>query len=135
MSGLTDPIADMLTRIRNAGAMGHPNVLVPASQMKVSIAKVLKEEGFIRDYELLRGQPFRNIKIQLMYDSPEVPRIHGIKRISRPGLRKYVGNKEASGPRGGAQEGTLVLSTPQGVIAGSEARRRGIGGEVLCSIW
>jgi len=133
MSGLTDPIADMLTRIRNAGAMGHPNVLVPASQMKVSIVKVLKEEGFIRDYELLRGQPFRNIKIQLMYDSPEVPRIHGIKRISRPGLRKYVGNKDASGPRG-AQE-TLVLSTPQGVIVGSEARRRGIGGEVLCSIW
>lgn len=133
MSGLTDPIADMLTRIRNASAMGHPHVLVPSSQFKVSIVKVLKEEGFIRDYELMRGQPFRNIKIQLRYDAPEVPHINGLKRISRPGLRRYVGHKEAAGLRG-AQE-TLILSTPQGVIAGSEARRRGIGGEVLCSIW
>ena len=133
MSGLTDPIADMLTRIRNAGAMGHPHVLVPASELKLSIVKVFKEEGFIRDFEVLRGQPFRNIKIQLMYDAPEVPHIRGIKRISRPGLRKYVGNKETAGSRVGQQ--TLILSTPQGVIAGSEARKRGIGGEVLCSIW
>ena len=133
MSGLTDPIADMLTRIRNAGAMGHPHVLVPSSQLKLSIVRVFKEEGFIRDFELLRGQPYRNIKIQLMYDAPEIPHIQGIKRVSRPGLRRYVGNKEAAGPRGTQQ--TLILSPPEGVIAGSEARKRGIGGEVLCSIW
>lgn len=133
MSGITDPIADMLTRIRNAGTRGHPNVLVPASQLKVAITKVLKDEGYIKDYELLRGQPFRNIKIQLMYDGPDDPHIHGLKRISRPGLRKYVSNRDSAGPRG-TQE-TLILSTPQGIIPGLEAKRRGIGGEVLCSIW
>jgi small subunit ribosomal protein S8 len=133
MSGITDPIADMLTRIRNAGMVRHPNVLVPASHMKIAIARVLKEEGFIRDYELLRGQPHRVLRLHLLYDEHKAPLIKGIRRVSKPGLRVYVGKDRLPRVYGGF--GTALLTTPQGVITGHEARRRGMGGEVLCYVW
>jgi len=133
LSGLTDPIADMLTRIRNAGMAGHPNVLVPASKMKIAIAKVLKDEGFVRDYEMVRGQPFRVLRLHLLYDEHKEPLIKGIQRVSRPGRRWYVGKEHVPSVYGGF--GISVLTTPEGVMAGGEAQRRGIGGEVLCRVW
>ena len=133
MSGLTDPIADMLTRIRNAGMAGHPNVLVPASKMKITLAKVLKEQGFLRDYEMVRGQRFRVMRLHLLYDENKEPLIKGIQRISRPGRRWYTGKEHIPVVYGGF--GVSVLTTPQGVMAGREASKRGIGGEVLCHVW
>ena len=90
----TDPIADMLTRIRNAGMVKHDSVLVPASRMKLAIAKILKEEGFIAEYEVVKGKPHRDIKIQLKYMGDNKPAISGLKRVSKPGLRVYVQKKE-----------------------------------------
>ena len=133
MSGVTDPIADMLTRIRNAGMARHANLLVPASNMKIAIARVLKEEGFIRDYELVRGERHRVLRIHLLYDEKKGSLVKGIKRISRPGLRTYVGTDKI--PRVYRGFGVSILTTPQGVITGGEARRRGVGGEVLCYVW
>ena len=133
MSGITDPIADMLTRIRNAGTAGHPNTLVPASNMKIAIARVLKDEGFIRDFEMVRGQRFRVLRLHLLYDENKEPLIKGIKRVSKPGLRAYVGKDRLPRVYGGF--GLAILTTPQGVMTGGDARRRGIGGEVLCHVW
>ena len=133
MSGLTDPIADMLTRIRNAGMARHPNMLVPASNIKIAIARVLKEEGFIRDYELVRGQPFRVLRLHLLYDENKESIIKGIQRISKPGGRWYVGRDKI--PRVYGEIGIAILTTPQGVLTGGEARRRRVGGEVLCHVW
>jgi len=130
---VTDPIADMLTRIRNAILARHDFVLVPASRMKASIAKVLKDEGFIRDYEVLRGKPQRMIKIYLKYLDKKEPALNGLKRVSRPGLRIYVGRSEIPRVYGGL--GISVLSTPKGVMTGQQAWRQRVGGELLCYIW
>ena len=130
---VTDPIADMLTRIRNATMARHAAVEVPASRLKVSIARILKEEGFIRDYELVKNSPQGTLRLQLLYRDGREPAISGLKRVSRPGLRVYVGHEEVPRVYGGL--GVAILSTSQGLMTGREAYRRGIGGEVLCYVW
>jgi small subunit ribosomal protein S8 len=130
---VTDPIADMLTRIRNAIMASHDFVLVPASKTKLSIARILKEEGFISDYEVLRGKPHRVIKLHLKYDERSKSIISGLERVSKPGLRVYVGQKEIPRVYGGL--GVAIISTPKGVITGKQAWRQGIGGEILCYVW
>ena len=130
---VTDPIADMLTRIRNAIMAKHDSTLIPASKEKLSIAKILKEEGFITDYEVLRDKPHRAIKIHLKYLEGKQPVISGLKRVSKPGLRVYVQKKEIPRVYGGL--GIAILSTPQGVMTGQEAWHRQVGGEVLCYVW
>ena len=133
MSGITDPIADMLTRIRNAGTAQHPNVMVPSSNIKVALSRILKEEGFIRDYEMVRGQRFPVLRLHLLYDEQREPLIRGIKRASTPGRRLYVGKDKI--PRVFGGQGVAIMTTPLGVMSGRQARQRGIGGEVLCYIW
>ena len=131
---ITDPIADMLTRIRNAIMARHDSVLIPASKTKISIADILKEEGFITDYEVVKGNtPQRVIKIQLKYTEKKEPVLTGLKRVSKPGLRVYVGKGEI--PRIYEGLGITILSTPSGVMTGRQAWRKGVGGEVLCYIW
>ena len=130
---VTDPIADMLTRIRNAIMARHDSLLVPASKMKLSIARILKEEGFIIDYEVIRGKPHRSIKILLKYLDNNKPAISGLKRVSKPGLRVYVQKREIPRVYGGL--GIAVLSTPKGVRTGQQAWRQGSGGELLCYVW
>ncbi len=131
---ITDPIADMLTRIRNAIMARHDSVLIPASKTKISIANILKEEGFITDYEVVKGNtPQRVIKIQLKYTGKKEPILTGLKRVSKPGLRVYVGKGEI--PRIYEGLGITILSTPLGVMTGKQAWRKGVGGEVLCYIW
>ena len=130
---ISDPTADMLTRIRNALMARHDFVLVPASRMKLSIARILKEEGFINNYEVLRGKPQRVIKIYLKYSDKNQPALSGLERVSKPGLRVYVQKKEIPRVYGGL--GIAILSTPKGVMTGQQAWRLGIGGELLCYIW
>jgi len=129
----SDPIADMLTRIRNAIMARHDSVLVPASRMKLSIARTLKEEGFINDYEVLRGKSHRVIKIYLKYDENNQSLLSGLERVSKPGLRIYVQRKEVPRVFGGL--GIAIMSTPKGVMTGQQAWRQGVGGELLCYVW
>jgi len=129
---VTDPIADMLTRIRNAIMVHHDSVLVPASKTKLSIARILKDEGFISDYTVLRGKPQRMIKIVLKYIDGQTA-VVGIERVSKPGLRIYVGRREIPRVYGGL--GITIVSTPKGVMTGQEAWRKNLGGELLCSVW
>ena len=130
---ITDPIADMLTRLRNATTVRHDSVLVPSSRMKLSITRILKGEGFISDYEVLRGKPHRVIKIYLKYDDKNQPILSGLERVSKPGLRVYVQRKEIPRVYGGA--GIAIVSTPKGVMTGQQAWRNGLGGELLCYVW
>ena len=130
---VTDPIADMLTRIRNATMAQHDYVLVPASRIKLSIARILKEEGFVNDYEVLRGKPHRVIKIYLKYGDHNQPVISGLERASKPGLRVHVQRKEIPRVYGGL--GIAIVSTSKGVKTGHQAWRQGIGGELLCYVW
>jgi len=130
---VTDPIADMLTRVRNAILARHDFVLVPASRMKLSIAKILKEEGFISDYEVLKGKPQRVIKIYLKYAEKKEPVLTGLKRVSKPGLRIYVERAEIPRVYGGL--GIAIVSTSKGVMTGHQAWRQKVGGELLCYIW
>lgn len=130
---ISDPIADMLTRIRNAVMVRHDSVLIPSSRMKLAIAKILREEGFITDYEVLRGKPHRVIKVYLKYGDKNQPVISGLERISKPGLRVYVQQKEIPRVYGGL--GIAIVSTSKGVMTGQRAWHQGIGGELLCYIW
>ena len=130
---VSDPIADMLTRIRNAVMVRHDSVLVPASRMKLSIAKVLKGEGFISNYEVLRGKPHRTIKIYLKYSDKNQPVLSGLERVSKPGLRVYAGRNEIPRVSGGL--GIAIVSTSKGVTTGQQAWRQGLGGELLCYVW
>lgn len=130
---VTDPIADMLTRIRNAIMARHDSVLVPASKMKLAIARILKAEGFISDYEVVRGKSHRVIKVHLKYTDKNQPVISGLERASKPGLRIYVQQKEVPRVYGGL--GIAILSTSTGVMTGYQAWRQGIGGELLCYVW
>jgi len=130
---VTDPISDMLTRIRNGLMAKHDHVLVPSSRLKLSIARILKEEGFITDYEVVRGKPQRVIKIHLKYKDHNQPMISGLKRVSKPGLRVYVHQGEIPRVYGGL--GIAIVSTSKGVKTGSEAYHQGIGGELLCYVW
>ncbi len=130
---VTDPIADMLTRVRNAIMARHDHALVPASKTKLAIAKVLKEEGFISDYEVLKGKPDRVIKIHLRYMENKEPAIHGLERVSKPGLRVYAQKKEIPRVYGGL--GIAIISTSKGLKTGQQAWRAGTSGEVLCYVW
>jgi small subunit ribosomal protein S8 len=130
---VTDPVADMLTRIRNAQTMRHESLVMPVSKMKVSIARILKTEGFIRDYDMLRGQPQPVLRVHLAYREGRQPAISGLKRVSKPGLRVYVGKGEIPRVYGGL--GIAILSTSQGLMTGRDAWRQGIGGELLCHVW
>ena len=129
---VSDPIADMLTRIRNDIMVHHDVVLVPASKLKLALAKILKDEGYIADYEVLRDKTFRVIKIHLKYiDKKSI--ISGLDRVSKPGLKVYVQRKEIPRVYGGM--GTAILSTPKGVMTGHHAWKQGLGGELLCYVW
>jgi small subunit ribosomal protein S8 len=132
---VSDPIADMLTRIRNAVSSRHDAVLIPASKMKVSIAQVLKDEGFIRDYSVVaeEGRPQPNLKVDLSYGGRKQPVLTGLQRVSKPGLRVYVQRREIPRVYGGL--GIAIISTPKGIMSGQEARRQEVGGEVLCYVW
>ncbi len=129
----TDPIADMLTRIRNALQARHDFTNMPASKVKLSLAETLKKEGFIRDYEVLQDGLRRTIRVHLAYTDNREPVITGLKRVSKPGLRVYAKKREVPRVYGGL--GIAILSTPQGMLSGGEARKRGLGGEVVCHVW
>ena len=130
---MTDPIADMLTRIRNAVTVRHEHVNIPASKMKLAIAKVLKDEGFIRDFETFEEGPRRFVRVRLSYTDKREPLLNGIKRVSRPGLRVYVQKREI--PRVYSGLGIDILTTPKGIMAGQQAWRQQTGGELLCYDW
>ena len=130
---VSDPIADMLTRIRNAIMARHDFVLVPTSKMKLAITRVFKEEGFISDYEVLKSKPHRVIKIYLKYTDNNQPVLSGLERVSKPGLRVYVQRREIPRVYGGL--GIAIVSTTKGVMTGQQAWRQEVGGELLCYVW
>ena len=130
---MTDPVADMLTRVRNAINARHPKVDVPASKLKTEIARILKEEGYILNYKLTEEGAKKFIRIYLKYTPGNVPVISRIERVSRPGCRVYVGSKEVPRVLGGL--GVNIQTTPRGVMSGASARKEGVGGEVLCQVW
>ncbi|MGC6491676.1 MAG: 30S ribosomal protein S8 [Myxococcota bacterium] len=131
---MTDPIADLLTRIRNAQTAGHPSVMVPRSKVKVAILNILKSEGFIEGYV---DDPSKNyqgvLKVFLRYDDALVGSIRGLTRISKPGRRVYVGKADVPRVRNGL--GIAILTTPRGVLTDRQARHAGVGGEVICHVW
>ena len=129
---IIDPIADMLTRIRNAIMASHDSVLVPSSKTKLSIVKILSEQGFIDRYEVLKGKPQPMIKIYLKYKDDQ-PAILGLERVSKPSLRVYVEKHEIPRVYGGL--GIAIISTSKGIMTGQEAWRQRLGGEVLCYVW
>jgi small subunit ribosomal protein S8 len=129
----TDPIADMLTRIRNSLVARHDFTDMPASRAKAALAEVLKKEGYIGDFEVKPNGNHNNLRIHLAYTQNREPVIMGLQRVSRPGLRVYAAKREIPRVYGGL--GIAILSTPEGVMTGQEARRRGVGGEVLCYVW
>ena len=131
---MTDPIADMLTRIRNANTAKHDTVDVPSSKMKLAIAKILLDEGYIKSYELVENGKFNDIRITLKYGASKNEKIiSGLQRISKPGLRVYANKEELPKVLGGL--GVAIISTHKGVITDKEARKLGVGGEVLCFVW
>jgi small subunit ribosomal protein S8 len=129
----TDPIADMLTRIRNGLIVRKAFVLVPSSKVKVAIAQILLEEGFIQGYEVTDERPQANIRLWLKYDDKRQPILTGLKRVSRPGCRVYKGKRDLPWVLSGL--GIAIVSTPKGVVTDREARRLGMGGEILCYVW
>ena len=128
----SDPIADMLTRVRNAMAARHPKVDVPASKLKTEIARILKEEGYISNYKTQEEDGKQILRVYLKYGGTD-PAIRDLARISRPGCRVYVGRAEIKRVQGGL--GLSIMTTPKGVMTGRQARREGVGGEVLCEVW
>lgn len=130
---MTDPIADMLTRIRNANTANHDHVDVPSSRTKVAIARILKDEGFIKYYKVIRTNKQGTIRIFLKYGPNKERVIGGLDRISAPGRRQYMGSADIPRVRGGL--GVLILSTSHGIMTGREARQKNVGGEVLCSVY
>jgi len=130
---MSDPVADMLTRIRNAGMVRFDTVDMPLSKLKVSVAKVLKEEGYINDYQIIDGSVQGSLRINLKYGPNDEKVIVGIRRVSKPGLRIYV--KEDEIPKVLSGLGISILSTSKGVLGDKEARKLGIGGELLCQVW
>lgn len=127
------PIADMLTRVRNALGARHAKVDVPASRLKMEIARILKEEGYILNFKVVEDGSRKSIRLYLKYTPGNQPVIARIERVSRPGCRVYVGSKEVPRVLGGM--GVNILTTPRGVMTGSTARKEGVGGEVLCQVW
>lgn len=129
---VTDPIADLLTRIRNAAMARHDSVTIPASKMKLAVARILKAEGFISDYTLVKSEPQKQIKITLKYINKQ-PAFLGLERVSKPGLRVYAGKSEIPRVYGGL--GLAIMSTSKGVMTAHEAWKKNLGGEVLCYVW
>lgn len=130
---MTDPIADMLTRIRNANSINHSTVEIPGSRLKMELARIFKEEGFVRDVEFVDDGKQGTIRIMLKYGPQKDKVISGIKRISKPGLRVYAQKDQIPKVLGGL--GIAVLSTSQGIMTDKQARQKGIGGEVICYVW
>ncbi len=130
---MTDPIADMLTRIRNASRVNHDTVDIPASKLKVAMARILKSEGYVRDFNYIADSRQGVVRIYLKYGSNREKVITGIKRISRPGLRVYANKNEVPRVLGGL--GVAILSTSRGLMTDRQARQEGIGGEVVCYVW
>ena len=130
---VTDPVADMLTRIRNGLHARHDSVLVPHSKLKLAIAQLLKEQGYIRDFDMPRGHAHPTLRVHIAYRASREPVISGLKRVSKPGLRVYVGKGEIPRVYGGI--GIAILSTSKGLMAGRQAWRSGVGGELLCYVW
>ncbi|HEY3248254.1 MAG TPA: 30S ribosomal protein S8 [bacterium] len=130
---ITDPIADMLTRIRNANTAGHEHVEVPASKLKVEIAKILKDEGFITNWNLIERAPQGVLRITLKYGPRKEHVLSGLTRVSKPGLRMYATRTEIPRVRGGL--GVAILTTSRGIMTDRQARRIGVGGEVICYVW
>lgn len=130
---ISDPIADMLTRLRNALQARHPKVDVPSSNLKMEIARILKEEGYILNFKLVEEGPQKIIRIYLKYTAANQPVISHIERISRPGCRVYSHGKDVPKVLGGL--GINVVTTSKGVMTGAQARKDGVGGEVLCQLW
>ena len=129
----TDPIADMLTRIRNGLMARHDFTDMPASKIKISLAETLKKEGFVRGYEVRQDEVRRTMRVHLAYTDKREPTITGIQRISKPGLRVFVQKRDTPRVYGGL--GIAIISTSQGLLTGGEARKRGLGGEVICHVW
>jgi small subunit ribosomal protein S8 len=130
---LNDPIADYLTRIRNALGSGHDDVDIPASRLKEEMSRILKEQGYIRDFHRKPAKVGEAIEIRLKYTEDRRPVIIGLERVSRPGRRRYVDHKEVPRVHGGS--GTAIVSTSVGVMTGHEAKARGVGGEVVAYVW
>jgi small subunit ribosomal protein S8 len=130
---MTDPIADMLTRIRNASRTKLEKVDIPSSKLKVEIAKILKDEGYVKNVKLVKDRKQGMIRVYLKYSDEEFATIQGIKRISRPGRRTYVASDSIPRVMGGL--GVAILSTPKGIQTGKQAKKDNVGGEVICHVW
>ena len=130
---MTDPIADMLTRIRNANTVGHETVEIPASKMKKAIAEILKEEGYITDFDVIEDDKQGMIKVTMKYGANKERVISGIKKISKPGLKVYAKANDVPKVLGGL--GIALISTSKGIVSDKEARKLGVGGEVICYVW
>ncbi len=128
-----DPIADMLARLRNAAAIKHPQVVMPASKLRVAVARILKDEGYIERLELTKDKPQPRLRVWLKYDSQKKPVLSGVKRVSKPGRRVYAGKAEVPWVQHGL--GVAIVSTTRGVMTGARAKRMGLGGEILCYVW
>jgi small subunit ribosomal protein S8 len=129
----TDPIADMLTRIRNAARAKHPRVDLPSSKLKIEIARILKEEGYLANLKVVEDKGRKTLRVFLRYTPDRRSVITDLRRVSRPGSRRYVGKKEIRPVVGGM--GISILSTPRGLMTGQTARTEGLGGELLCEVW
>ena len=132
MSALTDPIADFLTRLRNASKAGKNQVVLPYSRIKNDVARVLKQEGYINDFAVETDGPKQQLRVTTKFVE-ETPALSGLKRVSRPGLRRYVGAADIPRVRGG--QGIAILSTPRGVLSNREAKRQNVGGELLAFVY
>ncbi|MDP9189889.1 MAG: 30S ribosomal protein S8 [Actinomycetota bacterium] len=130
---LTDPISDFLTRVRNALQAEHEDVTIPSSRLKREMSRILKEQGYITDFEVTQGDKGEVIKVTLRYTEDRDPVISGMERVSRPGRRRYVPSKDVPRVLGGM--GTTIVSTSSGVMTGHEARKQGVGGEIVAYVW
>lgn len=130
---VSDPVSDLLARLRNALSARHEKTDVPSSRFKVEIARILKDEGYIKNFKVLDDRGAGLLRLYLKYDEAGNPVIHGIARQSRPGRRLYAGKSELPEPLGGL--GVAIVSTSQGLLAGHDAKKRGVGGEVVCTVW
>jgi small subunit ribosomal protein S8 len=130
---VNDPIADMLARLRNAAEIKHPQVLMPASKLRVAVARILKDEGYIEKLEVTKDKPQPFLRVWLRYDDKKKPLLSGVRRVSKPGRRVYAGKTDIPWVRHGL--GVAIVSTTRGVMSGTRAKRMGLGGEILCYVW
>ncbi len=130
---VNDPIGDMLARLHNAAMVRHPQVVMPASKMRVAIARILKDEGFVDKLEVTRDRPQPQLKVWLKYDDARRPVLSGARRVSKPGRRVYAGKRDIPWVQHGL--GVAIVSTTKGVMTGARAKKEGLGGEILCEVW